>query len=412
MRIDPTVFRAAVRPSEIPKSDSHGAAMVNITPWSGYVDEWKEPSYRGADFSGMYTRLMIHGEMASRGGQDDGTEVLPYEPRGWVARAFVDRDFSMNLSAHVTAGNFVATVPLATISHESGSKGESWSRSIHHSRSGFPLFLVSVDGRSSAPSVKISVNGSKSYTSRGAATAMQVAVGISDAVSHNLPVITRLTQSVAKEQAIALDDAISRLFASGLTEEHWSDRDLKEWRVGEEGEPRGVHVRFFIPKDYSWNSKEPRYVGSWILTFDYPRPSVFSDWRVCPEQNQLKRCVTDKVQAQHNAMTSFSAGEILNYPVLVGGQETGSVHALLSQKAWFTASQVAMANRNKADAAGSNFCRLIVNEITGLGLNEFDARAVVWAVAKGMPMADAAISLDKATGCRAIIAEIDAVRGR
>src|SRR5690606_22470997 len=153
--------------------------------------------------------------------------------------------------------------------------GEQWNRVVHHTKSNFPLFLVKTDGSASVPVIKFSVSGTKSYSSKGAAAAVGVALAVAQATTQPISVVTKLSEQSTRDKARAIDGAIARLFSSGITEEHWSDRDLRLWRIGATNAPSGVTVRFAIPGDEnSWNS-ESLYIGSWTVTFDYPRPSIF-----------------------------------------------------------------------------------------------------------------------------------------
>ena len=362
---------------------------VNITPLSSYSDDWSPDSAAGGDFADAYTRLLIlsrvNGAGAGAGGEASGD--LAYKSRPWLARALVERDFSVNLTAKVSAGSFEATVPLATVSHQSGSQGEQWSRTIHHTRQNFPLFLVPASGSASTPTLRITVNGDRSYSSRAAATAVQVALNVANVTGQTSRVITALSKDSARNQARAMDEAISKLFGSGLTEEHWSDRDLRYWSADATHRPRGARVSFEIPsKPKDWNSP-PLEVGEWTVTFDYPRPSVFADWRICGAA-ALPRCAATRDLARTQVLREISAGEILNYPIAEGEQGLGTIRAYLAQKDWFTTSQAALADPRKRGATANALCRMIVNEITGIGLNGFDADLVVWAVTNGMPIAN------------------------
>lgn len=399
----PMTDSAPPRRDAMPAASLSAAPPIDITPLSSFQDSWSAASGSGADFSDAYTRLMIFSEVSGESGGEP-TKPMPYEGREWLTRALVARDYSINLTAKVMAGAFEATVPLATISHQSGSKGEQWSRAIHHSKQSFPLFLVSATGGTSTPTVRISVNGDRSYASRAAATAVQVALGVAQATGQNTRLITALSEKSVRESARAMDEAISRLFGSGLSEEHWSDRDLKHWNVSN-GRPQGARITFRIPSDTKdWNS-QANTVGTWTVTFDYPRPSVFSDWRICGA-NELPRCTTTRNEAEGNVLSEVNPGQVLNFPIAAGEQGLGSIRAFLSQQDWYTASQVALANPARRTTAASTLCRTIVNEITGVGLNAFDAGIVVWAVAKGMPMSEG-VSLDTAADCRAMIQKVE-----
>lgn len=375
------------------------ASPLNITPLSGFVDEWSSKSAAGGDFSGAYTRLMIFSDTVA--GADGDTAELKYEKRSLLTRALFGKDFSINLTAYVSVGSYETTVPLATIGHQSNSDGELWSRVIHHSKSDFPLFLVKNDGSASIPTVRVGVAGTKTYTSRGAATAVQAVLGIVRATSASSAVVTRLSEQSTKDRARAVDDAISKLFASGIAEDHWSDRDLRTWSV-DKGRPRGASVDFRIPGDESdWNST-PHSVGRWTITFDFPRPSIFADWRICGDDNSMPRCAATREKAERKVHEDLDAGEVLNYALLNGANGLGTIRAILSQQDWYVAVQSALADKDKAKAseAAGGMCRRIRNEITGLGLNGFDSEIVVWAVVHGMPLPGGVKFFESVNDCK------------
>lgn len=360
-------------------SGGQSAVAVNLTPFSGYRDNWNTLKGQGVDFSGAYTRLSISNQLA----KDEvgvAADAKRYSPRNAAKRAIVGLDFSMNLTAKVTVGAFESTVPLATVSHQSDAKGEHWSRVIHHSLNNFPLFLVRSDGSSSTPVIKISVKGANSYSSRAAAAGVQAALGVARASGQAASVITRLSEQSTKDKARSIDEAISRLFASGIEEEHWTDRDLRLWGT-DKGIAKGVVVDFNIPTaDDDWNSA-PMAVGSWTLTFDYPRPSIFSDWRVCGADT-LPRCAKNRGDAEKNVRAELDASEVLNYALVSSSGGLGTIRAFLAQQDWY----LALASQAPGKPTASAFCSRIRNEIVSLGLNAFDAHVVVWAVSKGMPM--------------------------
>ena len=366
---------------------------INLTPLSTYTDEWTNNAPKGASFSGAYTRVVIFSDLPADGDKlisadktvSEEVRPLAYTPRPLWLRALVGKEFSVNLTAKITIGAFESTIPLATIGHQSNSDGEQWNRAIYHSNASFPLFLVKADGSASIPTIKLSVNGTKSYSSRGAAAAVQVALGVARATGQPASVITRLTEQTTKDRARAIDDAISKLFASGITEEHWTDRDLKLWSVADNNQLRGVKVKFSIPGDeQDWNSK-PSPVGTWTISFDYPRPSIFSDWRVC-KTNSLPRCSESMEEAEANVLKEINPSEVLNYVLVNSNNGLGTIRAFVSQQDWYVSAQSALANSATANATASSLCRRIVNEIVGLGLNCSDARIVAWAVTKGMPL--------------------------
>lgn len=395
-----TLGTAAARPRK----------AINLTPLSTYTDEWSLGASEAVSFSNAYTRLMIYSDVAADGDAGNTkTTPLPYQERPWWLRALLGQEFSINLTAKVTVGAFETTVPLATIGHESNSDGEQWNRVLHHSKSNFPLFLVKADGSASVPVVKLSASGTKSYSSRGAAAAVQVALGVARATAQPVSVVTRLSEQSTRDKARAIDSAISKLFASGITEEHWTDRDLRLWRVDADNTPRGVTVTFAIPKDeQDWNS-EALDVGRWTITFDFPRPSIFSDWRVCPTDT-LSRCTTTRTDAELNIHKEINASEVLNYVLWNGDHSLGTIRAIISQQDWYVSAQAALTTSSTAIPTANALCRRIANEIAGLGLNGFDAKIVVWAVTRGMPMPSGAPNFMNATDCKTAIDPIETAR--
>lgn len=385
-------------------SPSTGSAYLDLTPLSTYEDQWDERQGEGRDFSGAYTRLVIRSEisanaMTSATGvavQTEGREALGYKPRPWPARALMGKEFSANFSAAVKVGAFDQVVPLLTIGHQSNSSGERWTRQIYHDALNFPLFLVKRDGSASVPQIYFQVKLDKTYASRGAAAALGIAVQVAKALTNPPQVMTRLTSESAKNEARALDSAISQLFSSSITEEHWTDRDLRLWRPAKTG-ASGVIVQFNLPGNED-DYEKPVRVGRWRITFEEPRPSIFSDWRVCSDGSRM-RCEPTIERAKNAVVAEVTSGEILNYKLAPTSPDTSSIESYLGSRPWFTTSLIAL-SRSKGDdlrSALNSFCNNVVNEITRLELSAFDAQAVLWAIHNGSP--DSIPSLKQAEGC-------------
>jgi hypothetical protein len=366
---------------------------ISITPFSAFTEEIDSESNGEMSFSDAYTRVIIQGRvfadkkstLESLPTEKAPEETfLPYEPRGWLRRALVGKEFSMNLTAKVVIGSLEQTVPLVTIGHSSNSDGEKWTRSIHHSASNFPLFLVKGDGSASDPRIRFTVSAANSYASNGAAAALGVALQVAKATSSAPTVITRLTSDSTKTEAQAIDNAISKLFGSALAEEHWTDRDLKKQSVNT-ANAHGALVQFSIPTDESDFQSKPIPLGTWQITFDSPRPSIFVDWRVCSDT--FPRCKTSLKHAKAAVVADIDSGEVLNYKLVPSNPQLATVRAYLGGLDWYSAAITSFATQKGAelDATANAFCRRVVNEVTGLGLNGFDAGAVLWAVYVGMP---------------------------
>jgi len=370
---------------------------VNITPFTEYSDEWSESEAMGGVFSDAYTRLVIRGNLPKKGGPGDTSrqapgatpdvevDTYPYEPRGWLARYFFGKHRGINFTAKVTTGLFEATIPMVTIDHVSNSEdGEQWTRVIYHSILNNPWFLVKADGGNSVTTVRFALKGSEQYSSAAAASALQVALGVAKAVAPEASVVTSLSQQSTKDKSRAIDDAIGKLFGSGMAEEHWTDRDIRYWTTA-----KGAKVVLRIPASESgWDSKDPRTIGTWLLTFEDPRPSIFADWRICGDDRPERRCAKDRSAAVAAVFAEIRPAQVLSYTLFNGQSSLGTVHSYLTGRDWFLTGQAELSN-NTGSASG--FCRRIRASISDLGLSTVDSEIVVWAVVNGMPLSDAAI---------------------
>lgn len=372
-------------PLRSPRSGVSGA--VDITPLHEFNDAWTSvPTLEGADFSGQYTRLVITSSIT---GNNAGSQVpkLEYKPRHWLARAIMGKEFNYVLTAKLRVPDLMEfTVPLAIIGHQSNSDGETWLRELSVERRDFPLFLVKRDGRSSNPSISAEVKGSNTYASRGAAAGVSALARLTQLTGASPTVVTQLTKESARSAAAQVDAALSRLLTTSVTERTNSDRPLRHWPPQSFSTPSGLQIVLKVPEDEQWGEADPKEVGRWTITFDAPRPSIFSDWSVCRGAGQKPRCSGTVEEARAMVTQEVRPAEILNFDLVNGAQRLGTIRAYLLQQEWFTTAITAFANPNVAADTVNLFCRRVVNEITGLDLNEFDAKLVLWATYRAMPV--------------------------
>ena len=251
------------------------------------------------------------------------------------------------------------------------------------------MFLVKENGSASVPQILVSVKAANTYASRGAAAAVGVAVQVAHAVSATPSVVTKLTADSTTKTAQAVDAAIAKLFSSGITEEHLTDRDLRLWSSNN-ANPSGVLVTFRIPTNETNYNSAPLTVGTWRITFDFPRPSIFSDWRACPGSGlPRQRCAPTIKEARDSVTKELVPSDILNYKLVTGSNDLGTVRAFLTSQDWYTTAVGAFASNDQkvVSSAASPFCRRVVNEIGALGLNSFDSDVVLWAAYRAMPVA-------------------------
>ncbi len=421
----PTTVTTTAPTPPAPASATEYGRMVNVMPLSSAKDSWGAFTDAGAAFSGTYTRLVVSSKLASQAaaakassGEAGQVQVLPYTKRPWLNRALVGKDFSVALSAKLKVADVLTlTVPLAVIGHQSNSEGEVWIRDLQLERSDFPLFLVKSDGTGSVPNITIELKGSNTFSSRGAAAGVSALTRVAKLAGAEPAVITRLTKSTTESAAAEIDSAISRLLSSSVTERYGDDRDLRRWAGNGPNAPQGLELTFRLPEDEGDWGSPPREVGTWTLTFAPPRPSVFSDWSICTAPSgsgegknekgaEAKlRCSANLSTAQAKVRQEVRASEILNYRLLHNAPEIGTIRAFLLQQEWFTTAVTAFAkNRLDYDAA-SLFCQRIVNEIVGLGLNDFDGKLVLRAVSTGMPIL--LPDLTKAPACKSVLDDLN-----
>lgn len=379
-------------PAQAPPSPAVGKAPpavsrpINITPFTTYRDQDELNRANGGSFTNSYTRIRISAALpASQAGDHTGENLLKlgYDPRNPVARFLVGRKFDAHLSVKVKTGAYEATIPLVTVSHQSTSDGERWSRVVSQQLLDFPLFLVRPDGEASIPTFQITMAGSREYSSSLAGTALESVIAGIQAVSPDSGVLTTLTAQSMKDKSRAVDTAIDKLFSDGLSEEHVAHRDLRLWNSA-----GGVRIRFQLPKDDGdWNADSGE-VGSWIISFEEPRPSIFGDWRVCGENKVELRCASDRTTALRNVHRQLTPNQVLGYPLLKSSNELGTIAAFLMRQDWYAKSMSEFSGDAANDAAlADEMCLRIQNSIVALGLNSDDADIVTWSFVNGLPWA-------------------------
>jgi hypothetical protein len=201
-------------------------------------------------------------------------------------------------------------------------------------------------------------------------------------VSPDSGVLTKLTAQSAKNKSQAIDAAIGKLFSNGIREEQIVHRDLRMWNAN-----GGMALTFILPTESSWNEKAGA-IGTWKISFEEPRPSIFGDWRICAEENQKIRCASSRTEALKRIHKELSFNQVLNYPLIKSNKELGTISAYILQQDWYgkSMSEFNSALDNDGPIAES-MCLKIKNSIVNLGLNNDDADIVTWSFINGFPWA-------------------------
>lgn len=340
--------------------------------------------------SGTYTRLRIVSTNASNtNSSDPSRSYYAYRSRSPVERFFVGKRHSINFTAKVTAGSFVATVPLLTIAHDSTrGEGEVFNRVIRQDAQDFPMFLVRGNSSSDTAAVTLDLRGSDRIESAAAGSALTAVLDATKLVAPTAPLVTTLNKETSKELATAIDGAINKLFAKSVAEQHLVDRSVRRWTP--------IVVDLHLPRrEGHWSAlksgtrgNDPTLrdldyvrVGQWLIGFEPPRVSAFTQVAVaCPtgganDADCAAALATARTAAGGEVRKNF--GDVLNFPVVRNGA-TGTLGSYLRQLDWWAAGVKAL-DGTPADVAG--VCRSIRDAVAEIGFNDLDAFLAAEAVA-------------------------------
>lgn len=385
----PATYGKSNRPAKPPTD----AAKQDALPLTSYAELDNLEQASPVNFPGAYTRILVSATLPetpkaateeSSTDSNANTGAMIYRERGYIARYVFGDKYDLSLSAKVEINGYKETIPLATLSRVSNKEGQIWLRDLTSSLSGFPWFLVKKSAdETNAPRVSVEFNGSRTYESGIAGTALQVAVNGIKMVSPEAGVVTTLSSSATTAKATAIDQALSILFSSKLRERYVNDRKFSTWRPD-----GGLEVTLNLPKeDGDWNG-DLAQVGKWKVGFDAPRPSVFSDWYLCdplPTKGS-GRCKKTFREATQEVSKEKDAASILVFQLVKTTAGGVSIRDYLQQQAWFTNAATSFSGNADTNArAAGTVCTMVADTVLKLGLNNFDAAMVVWAVINGVP---------------------------
>jgi hypothetical protein len=337
-----------------------------------------------------YTRLEV-----TSSGSGVVKDALEYTKRKAFWRLTIGKRYTTNVSLKATANRFVATVPLLTTDHESSSKqGESFTRTHLRTTFDFPLFLVRSDAAGDVASFEFLVNASDGTQSGGTSLALGAAERLLKTVAPTAGVLTTLSEDRTRELAGAIDSTVSALFSSTVSERQRFDINLRSGKA--------YKLEVFGPEQEGKLENLRRRLGSWRIAFAEPRPSVFSQVRVCanPADEGCRPTLSSaRQEAARDAMSRPLS--VLAFKLVGEAQELGTIGSYLKQQGWWTEDvtelQAGSATDNRADKARL-FCRRIRSAIVSIGLNDLDGRIVSQAVANSdlVPRAVVSAMMDPA----------------
>ena len=383
-------------PSRAGVSVPAAAALIKITPFSDVSSPVAWLATPTDLYPDAYTRLLITSVTAGEGA---GTfQTLEYKKRNWLRRFFVGIHSSTNLTVKLSAGSYTATVPLVSIDHVSTkSDGEVFNRIVYHQAENYPLFLFKGDGSNEIVSLKAAVKISNQIQSGAAGAALQVAQTAIKYVAPQATVLTTLSQKSADDKANALDSAVDKLFAASVDEEQWSDSDIRVWQSG-------VAITFRIPISDSSLDPNPIPVGTWIVHFAAPRPSIFLDVDLCPGNTAAAddRCAATMQGAAEIAEQKAQPTDVLQFQLLDNGNSLGTVEAYIKKQDWYTNGIKQFAGKPTQPQA-ADFCRSLKNSMAALNLNSVDQGIIAHAAVAAMSIPDPGFQLlkkESQCGCK------------
>jgi hypothetical protein len=348
-----------------------------------------------------YTRLVITsrngGKSANQAELGEET-VYPYRTRSPIERFFVGLRRSATLSAKVTSGSFVATVPLVTASHDSTrGGGEAFNRIIRHEAQDFSMFLVRGGSNSDIATVTFDLKGTNSVDSAAAGAALSAVVAATKLVAPEAALLTTLSAPGAKDVATTIDGTINRLFAMSLVETQIVEHPIRSW------DPVTLTLR--LPRrEAGWNDRKDGQqpigtttkltdldyviVGAWTVKFSEPRVSAFATPIVSCQQ--IEDCAPKLKQKQEEAVKELANHTVdaLAFPLVRDSGPANTIGSYLRQLDWWTNALKAL-DADGADAR--QFCRLIRDAVLGIGFNAFDAGVIIDGVGKSAMIDDKAV---------------------
>ncbi len=195
-------------------------------------------------------------------------------------------------------------------------------------------------------------------------------------------------------KANAIDTAVNKLFAASVDEEQWSDSDVRLWNTG-------VSITFKIPpSDGKLQEKQGSStlhpVGTWIIRFASPRPSVFANIDICTDGGAAqKACKTSFDDAAKAAEAAIQPADVLEFKLSDNGNDLGTVEAYIKKQEWYTTALKAFSGTPKAPDAAL-FCRSLKDSVASLDLNSVDQGIIAYAAVAGLSIPDAGYKLLKA----------------
>ncbi len=350
------------------------AVRFDVTPFSDFSQNTPRPS--ALAYAGTYTRFEIKGALNEAAASAPGDTNYGYsDPRGLFAKFMLGLKYDTNFSVQLRAGTYEETVSLLTLVATSDRNGSSWSRDVSHNAFNFPWFLVTPTSGAFVPSIAPRVRVASLMSSGVAAAALKTTLRAVETLSPQSNVVTTLSAAAARNRADAIDEILSRLFATQIEEAQRSDLDVKWWHS-----QAGATIKLRIPKDPSNPGGDPVEVGNWTVKFAPPRVSLFSEYRLC-SAGLDEFCKPTYNDAAAEAYKAFPP-VILGFNIRPGL----TIRKWVEQESWWAATRDRFTGVPENDQeVASELCATMSVTLNALGLNTIDSDLVIWSMLQLSP---------------------------
>jgi len=372
----------------------------------------------------LYTRLIIVNQDALVGncssncqGSVSPEEVRDYEleKRGWLAKLLSNRKIGITTLANVEVQDPpvpVRNLPLFSLTHDSvRGQGEVFASLLTGSHVQTPLFRLTAN---TAITIHLNTNISdeKAFAiSPVVLKAVQAAVQIAAPTST---VYTTLSKDEVGNAAKALDTALNGLFSQTITEDIQIGSLSSGWNL-RFGEPAyDVVVRGLVPGDLvhskadegadPYASPSDHVIGTWDIEALCPRPSLFDARDICSAIGNTrpaagggsgasggpnppsKIAVTDADaiktlvnRTKHDILLSLTPSQVLSANL----SSAVTIQDFVKVQQFYT-DFIGRDSKSRTDADTITFCANARDALYKVGLNQFDATLVLWAMDQSM----------------------------
>ncbi|MCW8914319.1 MAG: hypothetical protein OQK24_00535 [Magnetovibrio sp.] len=332
------------------------------------------------DLTGMYAQIFISADDLADG-RDKGNKNDTHPQKAdekklkrILSALFGDKVNSTLLSANIELSNpkLSLSVPLVALYHEKSlKKGNMIDREINIQAIPGPYFRLE-------PQTKLETTldfkEQDKLSSRGVGMVLNILKQSVKALDPGSALLTDLSKDSVREESNIIDNAISSLFSSSVAERIRSGATMS---IAENGQD----IVATLTLDHPDNEEEFLLVGRWKIGINDPRVSMFATQSV---DLSASNCGGAFTNLRRNAFTGVTASRVMNFKLA----PNTTIATVIHSQDWYTQSVAKISSTTAAtkQQGYADMCSKVVEHLTGLGLNDTDAAASLWAVVSQLPL--------------------------